>query len=93
MRETEEFRLPQSRTSARGERDASPDVEQRTVDAEQTDSRQMASKSTKLRVLIGAGTLQLPIWGTFGQMSELQRYLRKCRLCNELWCIPGILLQ
>jgi hypothetical protein len=65
MRETEEFSLPESRTSASGERDAF-DVEQSVVDAEQTDSRQMESKRTKLCVLIGSGILQLPIWGTFG---------------------------
>jgi hypothetical protein len=55
MRETEEFSLN------------APDVEQ--VDAEQTDSRQRESKRTKLCVLIGAGIIQLPIWGTFGHAS------------------------
>ena len=92
MRETEEFSLPELRTSASGERDAS-DVEQNVVDAEQTDSGQIESKRTKLCVLIGSGIIQLPIWGTFGHMSGLQRYLRTCRLCYELRYIPGILLR
>lgn len=75
MRETEEFALPESGYSAGSERGTS-DVEQRAVDAEQADLRQLESKRTKLCVLVGSGILQLPIWGTFGHMSGLPRYLR-----------------
>jgi hypothetical protein len=75
MRETEELALPEFGYSAGSERDAA-DVEQRAVDAEQADLRQLESKRTKLCVLIGSGILQLPIWGTFGYMSRLPRYLR-----------------
>lgn len=70
MTDIEEFSLSVSRNSASGERGAS-DVEQRALDAEQSDSRQMESKGTKVCVLIGSGMLQLPIWGTFGHMSGL----------------------
>lgn len=68
MTDVEEFSLSVSRMSASGERGAS-DIEQRSVDAEYTDSRQMEPKRTKLWVLIGSGMLQLPIWGTFDHMS------------------------
>lgn len=68
MTDVEEFSLSVSQISASGERGAS-DIEQRSVDAEHTDSRQMEPKRTKLCVLIGSGMLQLPIWGTFNSMS------------------------
>lgn len=68
MTDIEGYSLSVSRISASGERGAS-DIEQRSVDAEHTDSRQMEPKRTKLCVLIGSGMLQLPIWGTFDHMS------------------------
>ncbi|KAJ9296860.1 hypothetical protein DTO271G3_5059 [Paecilomyces variotii] len=73
MRETEEFALPVSRTSASGERDAF-DVEQSVADAGQIDSRQIESKRTKLCVLIGSGILQLPIWGFAMSYGVFQEY-------------------
>ncbi|KAI1635010.1 putative monocarboxylate transporter [Biscogniauxia mediterranea] len=73
MREVEELSLPEFRTSASGGRDASTDG-QEIEDAEQTDSRQLESKRTKLCVLIGSGILQLPIWGFAMSYGVFQEY-------------------
>lgn len=40
-----------------------PELTTSAPDAEQTRSRQLESKRTKLSVLIGSGIIQLPIWG------------------------------
>lgn len=75
MREPEDFAPPESRhLPTGGERDAF-EVEQMVMDVEQSDSRQLESNRTKNFVLIGSGILQLPIWGTFGLLPGMPRYL------------------
>lgn len=69
MREREQIALQESQATTNGNQDGS-DVEQTVFDAEQAGSRQIESQRTKLFVLIGSGILQLPIWGTFGDILD-----------------------
>jgi hypothetical protein len=86
MSETEEYSPPR-RDGERG----ILELEESAVDAEQ---RQIESSRTKLGVLIGSGILQLPIWGTFTCKFPFKALVSnlRARLCDELWCVPAILL-
>ncbi|KAJ5754615.1 monocarboxylate transporter [Penicillium manginii] len=82
MNDGNQIRLQESRPPGIHEPDSS-DAQQRAMDLEQIDSRQVESSKTKLSVLIGSGIIQLPIWGFAMSYGIFQEYY------SENWTFEG----